>query len=150
MGVTMALTTVILSLSILGPSLACWSREKSSDEPVPACCLNVSSPSAKMSSPSGNMSSPSGKMHSPSDKMSSHSDKMSSPSGNNSSAREDMGRPKTRFVKQWIGQKKVKEEQRKMARQARPGFIEMANTTFLGDNNNTRQDEAIQDLMITA
>merc|ERR1712179_392543 len=141
MGVTMALTTVILSLSILGPSLACWSREKSSDEPVPACCLNVSSPSAKMSSPSGNMSSPSGKMNSP-------SDKMSSPSGNNSSAREDMGRPKTRFVKQWIGQKKVKEEQRKMARQARPGFIEMANTTFLGDNNNTRQDEAIQDLMI--
>merc|ERR1712179_850745 len=96
MGVTMALTTVILSLSILGPSLACWSREKSSDEPVPACCLNVSSPSAKMSSPSGNMSSPSGKMNSPSDKMSSHSDKISSPSGNNSSAREDMGRPKTR------------------------------------------------------
>merc|ERR1712179_622178 len=134
MGVTMALTTVILGLSIIGPSLACWSREKSSDEPVPACCLNVSSPS--------------GKMNSPSDKMSSHSDKMSSPSGNNSSARGDMGRPKTRFVKQWIGQKKVKEEQRKMARQARPGFIEMANTTFLGDNNNTRQDEAIQDLMI--
>merc|ERR1712179_519082 len=82
MGVTMALTTVILGLSIIGPSLACWSREKSSDEPVPACCLNVSSPSAKMNSPS--------------DKMSSHSDKISSPSGNNSSAREDMGRPKTR------------------------------------------------------
>merc|ERR1712179_626450 len=133
MGVTMALTTVILGLSIIGPSLACWSREKSSDEPVPACCLNVSSPSAKMSSPSGN----------------------------NSSARGDMGRPKTRTKEgegraEEDGEAGDKEEaelkrKRKLDNpQARPGFIDMANTTFLGDNNDTRQDEAIQDLMITA
>merc|ERR1712179_86619 len=109
--VTMALNTVILSLSILGnsgPCLACWSREKS-------CCLNVSSPSGNLSSSSGN----------------------------NSSAMEDLGRLHTRFAKQWIGQKKAKEEKRKMTRQEIGGSHEEAATENIFRKRFHRHDEKV-------
>merc|ERR1712179_630446 len=116
--VTMALNTVILSLSIIGnsgPCLACWSREKS-------CCLNVSSPSGNLSSPSGNMSSF---------------------LGNNSSAMEDLGRLHTRFAKQWIGQKKAKEEKRKMTRQEIGGSHEESATENIFRKRFHRHDEKV-------
>merc|ERR1712212_1440886 len=125
---TMALNTVILSLTLSysGPCLAChafFSGDKTSNQLVPA-------------------------------------------SGNSSLARQDR-KPHTRFAKQWMGHKMVKEEERNMIRQetggsqeevatesglkrktdnpeASPGFINLMANKFLGDNNNTRQDEAIQ------